>query len=392
MYTIFRSFFGSFLFSLVSLTWATLSEANPSLGHSEMIMPAPHGSFILQRSSSMSTRLHLFLRNTTWGSDQVKYRVKGIGSSVYTFENQTVEYYSLLKPVRSQRVYGTYTLFPKILKFGSQEVAAFYGSGFAVDPRLGRRGLGKAILQQSLKASRAALHARGVKIPRLDYAYVEASNTPSYRAFVRSGYQSLGQFNVLTFSRTFTHSDIRVRGLTLAEKDPMVHLLNDFYRDYTLTDFESSVIPHYYHVIKDAQGVVLAGAQVTALHWYLEKLIGVNGWIALNIAPWVPLLNRQVRRDMHILRFGNLYVRSGYENHLAALMSHLLEFHQINTGTISLDLRGKLAPILRQNGLGLLNSLAGETPVEMMVYQNGLDPVIRARILEGPMLYSMSDR
>src|SRR5208337_571606 len=226
---------------------------------------------------------------------------------------------------------------------------------------------------------------------RLYYAYVEATNISSYKVFTKLGYESLGTYHVPTFSRTFTRADCRVERLDFSDRGKMINLLNTFYQGHALTDFEASVMPHSYFVIHDHLGEVLAGAQCIPHHWYLEKLAGIDGWLSLHLAPWLPLLGRQINRDMHFVRFGNLYAKEGYENDLKCLMIHLLNMYQVHTGTIYLDHRSPIYQILKNNHLGIVNCLAGETPVEVMVHPEGVEETIRARIKHGPLHISIID-
>ena len=64
---------------------------------------------------------------------------------------------------------------------------------------------------------------------------------------------------------------------------------------------------------------------------------------------------------------------------------------QVHTGLITLDNRSRIYKILAQNGWGIVNSLAGESPVEVMVHPTGLDQTTRERILQGPIHVSIVD-
>lgn len=345
------------------------------------------GKFTLSASSQFASCTRGLLNRTVWGTTHIKYRRLDIGEVVHTLSDEgRVEHYYAMEKGDSRRVTGTYFMYPKAVSIDSTTISAFYGRLFSVDPAFGRKGLGKAILAGSVEMSRS-VHA----VPRLDYAYVEKTNISSSKAFVDLGYESVATFRVPTFSRTFPKTDPRVEGLATSEKPQIISLLEEYYNNHVLLDFQTSLMPRYYHVIRDEDGEIVAGAQCMPGHWYLERFSGIDGWLALNIVPRIPLLRRQMRRDFHFVHFGNLYVKEGHEADLALLMNHLLDRYQVFTGTIYIDPRSRMYEVLRANRFGIVNSLAGETPVEVMVHPTGIDDALRDRIRRGPVHISITD-
>jgi GNAT superfamily N-acetyltransferase len=343
--------------------------------------------FSLKGSTNYAPCTHQLLYSTVWGTAKVKYQQRDIGDIIHPVpDDGLLEHYFAVSEKEPTQVAATYFLFPKNVRIGDQTVSAFYGTHFTVDPAHAGRGLGKAILRGAVEESR--LHS---PVPRLDYAYVETTNLGSWKAFKGLGYESLASYKVPTFSRTFTHHDSRVERLGSQDRATMINSLNTFYDDHVLTDFETSVIPHFYLVIRNRDGEIVAGAQCVPHHWYLERLAGFDGWLALHVLPRVPLLGRQIKRDMHFVRFGNLYVKNGHEADLASLMTHALNMYQVNTGTIYIDPRSRMYDILSSNRLGLVNSLAGQNPVEVMVHPDGIDDATKARIRQGPVHISIID-
>jgi GNAT superfamily N-acetyltransferase len=327
------------------------------------------------------------LNLTVWGTTHIKYRRLDVGEVIYTLsdEGRAEHYYAVAKG-DPKRVTGTYFMYPKTVSIDGTKIPAFYGRLFSVDPAFRGKGLGKAILKRLVEMSRS-VHT----IPRLDYADVEKTNIPSWTAFVGLGSESVTIYHVPTFSRTFPKSDPRVEGLATPEEPKIVSLLEDYYDDHVLMDFQASVIPRYYHVIRDEDGEIVVGAQCMSGHWYLERISGLDGWLALSIFSRVPFPRRQTRRDFHFVRFGDLYVKEGHEADLAALMSHLLDRYQVFIGTIYIDPRSRMYEILRANRFGIVNSLTGETSVEVMVHPTGIDGALRDRIRRGPVHISITD-
>lgn len=339
------------------------------------------------RQTEFNSRARELLYKTIWGTSEVKYRQMDIANAVVPLgENIDVEHYYVVPLADTKIVIASYLLFSKKLNIDQEKIKVFYGSQLSVDPKHSGQGLGKIILNGAIESSR--LHNPA---PRLDYAYVETTNVNSYKLFKSLGYENLGTFHVPSFSRTFTKSDPRVIRLPFQERAAMVELLNKFYHGHVLTDFEFSLNLNFYAVIKNHFGEIIAGAQYVPHHWYLESLAGIDGWFSIHLAPWIPFLGRQIKRDMHFVRFGNLYVKEGSEKDLCSLLVHLLNLNQVHTGTIYIDHRSSIYTKLKNIGLGIVNSLAGENPVELMIHPVGVDKSVRDRIKEGPIHISLLD-
>lgn len=346
------------------------------------------GQFLLHASSGFEPSTYPLLNSTVWGTTEIKYWVRDIEKVTrpHPYSDQIEQY--IASPVSDEEeVAGTYLLFPKRLRIGKETVSAFFGTLFSVAPKFGGKGLGRAILDNSVRISNERHHNQS----RLDYAFIEKTNVSSFRAFLAAGYESLATFHALTFSRTFTRSDPRVESLSEGDRETLIGLLSDFYADHVMTDFETSVLPKCSRVIRNASGEIVAGVQSIPHHWEIKKLAGLSGWFSLNVLTQVPFLRRQIQRDLHFLRFGNLYFRPGHEEDLQRLMIHSLHEHKIHTGMVYLDRRSRMYSVLKENQLGLLNSLAGENPAELMMHPAGLLPQWRSLIQAGPVYISVID-
>lgn len=308
--------------------------------------------------------------------------------------NQRIETYyiqnaSQRSPTRVLRdVIGAFILLPKSVTIDGVAYKAIYGDTLSVDTAYAGHRLGQRLLEESLAQSMQ--HDDDQQM--VYYSQIESSNIRSYTSFLRAGYEPLTTFHTLTYSRTWPKWHQRVERLPYIERLEIIQRLNALYHDVILTDFVHSVQCHQYHIIRDEQGEIVAGVQASMHHWYLEHMPGLGGWLTLNVLPWLPLIGRQVQRDMHFLKLGNLYMAPGHTHDLEALISHVLNAHQVCTGMVYMH---KLSPmydvLVNGIGLGLVHSLTGPTEVKYMVHTTRTSDKLCAMIASRPVHLNMMD-
>lgn len=345
----------------------------------------PCGDLLVVLSSDSCAEAKELLEHAVGGPAGVKYRKLDQANVVPPLSAwEGVERFVARK---DGEAVGTYSILEKTAILGGRRVKAYYGTNLTVDPAHVGRGYGKAVLGEAMKISRGRTGGEG----RLDYTYVEPSKAALWHTLTSLGYESIGKYRVLVVNRVITKADSRAEKLPEAEREKMVALLSDAYQDHALTDFQFSVLPEYYYMIRDLHGEIAAGIQCSPQHWYVEHLGGVGGWFALRVIPHLPVIGAQVTRDLKFLRFGNVYVREGHEGDLNTLMSHVLNRYGLHTGTIYLDPRSAQYGVLKKNGLGFLSRLIGEYEGHVMVHAPGLDRSMREDLITGPIHISLAD-
>ena len=316
------------------------------------------------------------LEQTLWGQ-AVRYRLKRLES---TFEKLPTHDF-LCRPS------GDYTdaaimRLPKNATILHKARRCLYLSLFAVRPESQGKGLGTALLKEALEQCENF---------DLVYAYIEADNWPSRKVFQKAGFKELHEFRAVVLSRYAPKLSTGTSSLEPDEKSYMTTLLNDLYRNHALCDFETSLDPKSYWVVRDSAGIV-AGAQIYPQEWAIEEMKGPDGWFLMNIFPRLPRMKRLFNPDpCRFLKLGNLYARPGEEKRLMELIEHQMARHGLNTALAYVDPQSPVYKRLKATGsLGLLHALM-QFPVVVSCLPIHLTPQEVDKLQQGPLVLSPID-
>ena len=171
----------------------------------------------------------------------------------------------------------------------------------------------------------------------------------------------------------------------------MVQLLYKKYNNHSLIDFEYSVKPKDYYIMRQRNEIV-AGLQCESNHLTFEYLPGVGGFFITKILPYVPIFRKLLPdRNFHFLTFGNIYVKEGYEPELFKLIESLLARHQLYFGMIHIDKRSPIYQRLKIAGkFGVFNAMV-DVPVHVMAFLKGFTEKEIVEIQRKPLFISMID-
>lgn len=325
---------------------------------------------------------------TIWGSEDVYYRQLDMPGEylVPRGTDKKIEMYSIIKDDDPSKALACICIYPKRVDISSRSFPASYISHYAVDKSLVSQGLGKRVLGFALKTS-------GNLAPKSNifYAYIEKTNYRSIRSATWAGFERVGEFYFLTFGRIFPRVDPRVELLPPYLYQTLLSNLQASYKNHALTDFEHSLLPNNYYVIRDKNGEILAGVQCHLRHWRITKLAGISGAIAINVIPNIPLINRLFRKNFRHLKFGNIYLRPGYETTLESLLNDLLHRYQVYVGTLYLDKKSWIYSSIKQHvRLSLTNDFT-ETPADIIMDTKQLAPDILSSVQTQPIFVSPID-
>lgn len=306
-------------------------------------------SLHVERAKEASIETTALLERTLWGTADVLYTMPSIRGTLAHVPHP--EYLGLYK---GSRLVGTLLQTRKNIFVGESYRPAVYQSMFAVEATQTGRGYGKSLLKESLKP----FETRN----KIVYAYVEAGNERSLHVFNSLGYQALGCFQALAFSRFFPQSSSSLDLLKESEQDMMIRLIKQRYQDHLLLEENPVLHSKHYYVWREA-GEIVAGLQAEFKQWKIQTLGGLGGMVACRLLPHLPLLRRLFNPDNFLfLKFGHLYVQPGREKVLLQLMESILAVQGLNTSLVYLDPRSPVdRPLLLASGWGPLRALTATT-------------------------------
>lgn len=347
----------------------------------ELIYKDDHEGLTILRHEAASPEMVDLAAGTIWGSGGTRYLINDIEDKLALLAGSEFTTLEL-----EGRLIGLYVLLAKHVSIGDSTVNAYYGTFLAVDPGQRGRGYGTLLAERTKRYLMPRLGDAG-----LLYAYVEADNLSSLKALQRAGYQSTAVFRSTILSRWRSCFDPHCRMLEQAERDWMEGLLWELYEDHVLLDFDQSLDPGSYWVM-EAEGRLVAGAQVEACEWRILRLPGISGALLVHGVSRMPVLHRLFdARQCRFIKLGNLYVRTGYESWLFTLIESILASQKLNNALIFHDPRSAVFRRIEESGrFGILNS-GIDAEVHIMAKTRGFQEQQKRLLRQKPVMISPMD-
>jgi len=322
------------------------------------------------------------LERIRWGTDGAIYRLCDYEKTLYHVPG------ARFLAIRKQgQLVALRLLVEKHIPWQGKPLQAFYHGLFSVAPEEQRKGYGRMLAQGTLDYIRTRSEPRSVT-----YAFIEAGNHRSLRISESLGYQAIGTFHALWFSRLHPKTSSRLSPLAKNDTPELINGLHRQYQDHALPDFSVSLQRNSCRILRD-DGKIMAGLQAEPQHWVFESLGGTGGFLAVKVLPYVPVLGNLFNpRDFRFLKIGNLFFAPGR----AEAASELLEATLAGSGRkVALLFIDKKSPIYREwlsksGGLGILNALA-EVEVHVMGRFQGFPKEEMMEFTRRPLSISPTD-
>jgi hypothetical protein len=213
---------------------------------SEVIYEDRERHLVIERSSTYTPACIALLERTVWGTHGLTYTMCGVAQSL---NRLTEPHFLSLK--EDDELIAVAVRSRKRVRVGENTYNAFHLALLAVEEHKIGQGYGKFLAEQSRRH-----FLREVGPGGLLYGYIEASNAHSLALHQRLGYQPLGVFHTVMFSRLRPRDDGRVGRLAATERHVLVQRLNEQYADHAVLDFEQSVKVEAYFVLKQGGEVM----------------------------------------------------------------------------------------------------------------------------------------
>ncbi len=348
---------------------------------SDVIYEDKERNIVIERSSTYSPAFVALLERTVWGTSGVLYSKHGVANAL----DRIGEPHFLTLTENGEPVTVAVRI-RKTTRVGQNAYSAFYLAALAVDRPKMARGYGKLLTEQSRLHFLREVGERGML-----YGYIEANNVRSLELNKKVGFQPVGLFHAVMFSRLRPKDDASMRRLKEIERETLVQLLNDQYKDHGLLDFEHSVKVDDYYALRQGGGIV-AGVQAQRLHWTMRRLPGAGGLILVKMLPCVPILRRLFTAgNYHFLRLGNIYVRRGHEAEVFTLIAALLARQHLNSAIAFMDKRSSVYQRIAAAGnFGMLNAVM-DVSMHVIADFNGVPEKEIAEIRRRPLCVSPMD-
>jgi hypothetical protein len=183
------------------------------------------------------------------------------------------------------------------------------------------------------------------------YSYVQKSNIRAINNNNSVGLIPVKKSRTYFFSRIRPARNTCVRQFQENEKEHIINLLREFYRDYMLyTEQNLFFNGQYYVYVKDNE--IVAGMQANPEAWQFLNKPGLLGFILIKVLPRIPVISRYWKPDnFRFTAIEGLFFKQGHEDIMVELMESVCAIHQTNFIFYWLDPSSKINNIITKPGV-----------------------------------------
>ncbi|MBI3135774.1 MAG: hypothetical protein HYZ14_13945 [Bacteroidetes bacterium] len=156
------------------------------------------------------------------------------------------------------------------------------------------------------------------------WAYIDPQNLRSFRMNERFGFESVGTFETIAYSRFNPKKSANVMRLKPDEQEEVLNLISNFYKDYAFFSDAHLFEDNRFFVLRQ-DGKIVAGVQANPARFKIVSLPGLGGKIALKLFPVLPFMKKIINPKEHkFLATEGIFWLPGYEHKMDELLSGVL--------------------------------------------------------------------
>ncbi len=341
------------------------------------------GHYAIARFEGIPDEAIQFLDSIAWGSEGAVYEHKNTKEHIGLIPRPI-----LLAIYEGDAVRGTAVFCHTPVAAGGKSYNCYYIRYFASSPAIRGKGVMKKISVEVMESIRYNESEKTIY-----FACVERANKSSYKVVQHAGYNKLGTVKTSGFSRFFPRAQPDLEQIVSPEaRGEVLALLQEHYRPHTLVQFNSLFLHDHYFVIRK-EGEIIAGCQYHRAHWVVNRMEGLFGKLAMNLAPRIPVLNKVFNPNrFEFLGFEGIYCKPGYEDSLAQLFEGLLARENLSSALYWMGAtcphRARIEEKVRP---GLLHAFVKDSDAYVMAAFHGMEPAEIEDITERPLYASAFD-
>ena len=196
--------------------------------------------------------------------------------------------------------------------------------------------------------------------PSIIFGIIDQTNLRSMNFSAQMGLETIGEMAGFSFSRLRPRKSDRVEQIVDQDKDEVLGLLEEYYRDHTLFFTEPVFKNNDYYVIREG-GEVVAGIQFYPVQWKIVDFGSPLANLAMRWLTKIPWVKKRISlEELNFLAFDAIFTKPGHEAALYELMEGVLELTGTYLALMLMDKSSPLFSIFREKPkLGLMNKVMG---------------------------------
>jgi len=284
---------------------------------------------LIQHSTIAPISVIELLRSTLIGTEGSLYQLLDTEQKIHQLENPHFYFIE-----RHQKVLGTVTICERPVSIKNQIIHALYCRYFAFDPLFQSGGNKK----KSTRDGNSIFDKHWHKIfdtgnlsddeyqirSTFFWAYVDPQNFRSFNMQDRFGFEQIGTFNTIAFSRFFPKKNEHVFRLEKSEQKNVLSSIQDFYADYSLVS-DAHLFEHNNYFVYKEKGEIVAGIQANPTRFKIISLPGFTGKLLVKFLPFLPLMKKIINPKNHrFLATEGIFWKEDHQDKIEKLLSAVL--------------------------------------------------------------------
>ena len=347
-------------------------------------------SFKVILSKAFNSEILRLLENTTLGTRGVHYVHKNTRERI---EELKKPYF--LSIYRNNKIWGNVTFSWREINTSKGKVNAYYIRYFAFEQGLRSSGnqnvsfKGKSPIKTIMRRlfdqgiyQADYNHGEDANLPFLFYAYIDDENLRSMNMSEGFGFDVIGKFATITFSRSNPGRINNVAKLPIEDRPEFRQVMQRFYKNHSLVDFHDLFRNNNYYTL-NVKGEKIVGAQVHNCLWEIKSFGSKTKNFMMKGLSYAPGIRKWFNPEkLYFVCIDHLYVQRNFEDALIPFFNGLLTIKGVNIAMLWLDLSDPVSQFLLQSKkMGPLSKFQKITPANILVnFPRGFPEEMKAEI------------
>lgn len=282
---------------------------------------------LIQHSTIAPVSVIELLKSTLIGTEGSLYQLLDTEQKIHQLEHPHFYFIE-----RHQKALATVTICERPVSLNEQIITALYCRYFAFDPVFQSGGNKKTQKGNSIfdKHWRKIFDTGNLGDDEHQtkstffWAYVDPQNFRSFNMQDRFGFENIGAFHTIAFSRFFPKKNQNVFQLEKSEEKNVLLEIQKFYGDYSLVS-DAHLFEHSNYFVYKHNGEIVAGIQANPTKFKIVSLPGFAGKLLVKILPHLPLMKKIINPKNHrFLATEGIFWKENHQDKIEKLLNTVL--------------------------------------------------------------------
>lgn len=282
---------------------------------------------LVQHSTIAPASVVELLKQTLIGTEGSLYQLLDTEQKIHQLDQPHFFYIE-----RHQKAIGTITICERPVTLENKTILALYIRYFAFDPAYQSNAtttnrIRNSVLDQHWKRildTGNLSQTEPGKKTTFFWAFIDPQNLRSFNVNERFGFETIGTFQTIAFSRFFLKKNENVSRLEKTRRSEVLEKIKSFYAGYSFFS-EVHLFEWDNYFIYTHNGEIVAGIQANPARFRIISLPGIKGKLMVKLLPLMPLMKRIINpKENKFLATEGIFWLPGHEDKIEKLLEGVL--------------------------------------------------------------------